>query len=387
MHPLIDPLPPPTIATERVPMSLFRRHLGLPACAELDERLAVLAEKTRDWYRVHGRPWTDARPVSIQRIDRHVIYLSGGLQLQSPLLAEGLERASAEALVVVAATAGEEVDRQVGALWKDERPDEAIFLNAYAIAVVEHLRWQAGDHLRNAYESKGMIVLPHYSPGYEGWDLSDQENLFRIVCGDPLKTSRPLRILPSGGLWPSKSIIAAFGISPDMGMTDRVDDYWTGQSVASETNGKSPPAYSFPKKTLELWRSKRLQITAEHGGRLSAKFRFDGSTCNNMGVALAFDYEVHLARDGNNGYRIEQCSCRPAEGHDGYRSMCAVLDDPERHLESLESYQPFLGRPLQEVLSWRAAVSPAGCLCTRASQDHKWRIVLQTIHFALEDHD
>lgn len=366
-------------------MSLFRRHLGLPACAEFDERLAALADRARDWYRTHGTPWTSAQRVGIRRIDGDVIFLDEGPELRSSMLAEGLARAAAEALVVVAATAGELVDRRVDELWKDERPDEAMFLSAYAIAVVEHLRWQAGDHLRRSYDSRGMTVLPHYSPGYEGWDLADQEKLFRIVCGDPLKATRPLRLLSSGGLWPAKSMIAAYGITADTGLGDRVDGFWTRRAVDSDSDGSEAASYGFPEKTLERWRSQRLRITAQPGGELLAKFRFDGSTCSNMGVALAFDYEVRLTRDGNSGYRIVRCSCRPAEGHEGYRSMCAVLDNPERHMASLESYQPFVGRSLHEVLTWRASVSPAGCLCTRASQDHKWRIVLQTIHYALEN--
>jgi hypothetical protein len=182
-------------------------------------------------------------------------------------------------------------------------------------------------------------------------------------------------------------VIAAFGVTFDTSLGDRVNDYWNSRSVSSNANGSATPAYGFPDRTLQLWRNKRLRITAERGGELLATFRFDGSTCSNMGVALSFDYQVRLARNGSDGYRIVDCSCRPTEGHEGYLSMCAVLDDPERHMESIESYKPFLDRPLHEVLAWQASLSPAGCLCTRASQDHKWRIVLQTIHYALEKHD
>jgi hypothetical protein len=69
---------------------------------------------------------------------------------------------------------------------------------------------------------------------------------------------------------------------------------------------------------------------------------------------------------------------------EGYRSMCAYLDNSERFMAQLQMYGPLVGGLLKDALSWKPQVSPAGCLCTRASQDHKWRIVLQTIHFALE---
>ena len=44
---------------------------------------------------------------------------------------------------------------------------------------------------------------------------------------------------------------------------------------------------------------------------------------------------------------------------------------------------PLLGRPLDEALDWGPRSSPSACLCTQASRNHKWRIVLQTIHYGL----
>ena len=33
--------------------------------------------------------------------------------------------------------------------------------------------------------------------------------------------------------------------------------------------------------------------------------------------------------------------------------------------------------------SWRREPSAAGCYCEAASRDHKWGLVLETIHYAL----
>jgi hypothetical protein len=38
---------------------------------------------------------------------------------------------------------------------------------------------------------------------------------------------------------------------------------------------------------------------------------------------------------------------------------------------------------LNAVLQWQRKPSVAGCYCERASRDHKWGLVLETIHFAL----
>jgi hypothetical protein len=38
---------------------------------------------------------------------------------------------------------------------------------------------------------------------------------------------------------------------------------------------------------------------------------------------------------------------------------------------------------LDTVLSWQREVSAAGCYCDSSSRDHKWGLVLETIHYAL----
>ncbi|MEO2047746.1 MAG: hypothetical protein ABGX16_14370 [Pirellulales bacterium] len=374
----------PSLTVDQVPMVLFRRHVGLPACAELDERLEALFDQAKTWYTRHGQPWTEARQISIQRIVYDVIHLEHQSQLSSALLARGLARAAAYALVVVAVSAGKAVDEHIDLLWKSGRVDEAMFLNAYAIATVEHLRWRVGDQLRRTLNESETTVLPHYSPGYDGWDLTDQSRLFRLFCDQGESDSPPLEILPSGGMIPSKSTLAAFGITQRRDFDKDLDQFWSCPATPASTV-RSSSSYAFPKKALSKWRDKRLRVTAEPNNELLAIFRFDGSTCTNMGLPLAFDYKVRLKREQAGGHRILSSSCEPAEEHLGYQNMCAFLDKPKRYMTLLRAHQPLVGQPLSEVLAWQSPTSPAGCLCTRASQDHKWRIVLQTLHFALED--
>jgi len=365
-------------------MALFRRHLGLPACAELDERLETLVDQAKSWYTRHGEPWTEARQVSVERIVDDVIHLEDQQQLSSALLAEGLAGAEAHALIVVAISAGRAVEQQIDLLWKSGHVDEAMFLNAYAIATVEHLRWRAGDLLRRSLSESGTTVLPHYSPGYDGWDLADQARLYRLFLRHGDSASLPLELLPSGGLIPSKSTLAAFGITHRTDFDEDLDAYWSCRSAPTSTV-RTSSSYAFPEKALAKWRDKRLKVTAEPNNELLARFRFDGSTCANMGLPLAFDYEVRLQPEAAGGHRILSSTCEPAEKHSGYQSMCAFLDKPERYMTQLRAHQPLVGQSLSSALTWQSPTSPAGCLCTRASQDHKWRIVLQSVHYALHD--
>jgi len=381
----LDTFTLPDIAAQPVPMALFRRHVGLPACAELDERLETLFNQSKTWYEQHGEPWIEARQVAIQRIVYDVIHLEGPLQLSSSLLARGLARAHAHSLVVVAVSAGKKVDAQIDELWKSGRVDEAMFLNAYAIATVEHLRWQVGAHLRSTLGAE-TTVLPHYSPGYDGWELADQARLFKLIASNGQSSSMPLELLDSGGLRPSKSTLAAYGITTRTDFDEELEQYWNCRAVPTATI-RTDNNYAFPEKTLVRWREKRLKVIALPENQILATFRFDGSTCTNMGIPLAFDYEVRLKKEEDGGHQILSSTCEPTEDHTGFQSMCAYLDKPERYMSQLRAHRPLEGQPLSNSLTWKSPTSPAGCLCTRASQDHKWRIVLQTLHFALEEHE
>lgn len=387
MHTITDHLTLPDLQLESVPMSLLQRHLGLPACAELDEKLSSLVDQARTTYKQHGEPWGRARLVAIERIEDDTIHLEEERRFVSPFLAGGLRNAKAHAVVATAITAGKQVDSIIDELWRTGRPDEAMFLNAYSIAIVEHLRWKIGDHLRAQFQGGGLTLLPYYSPGYEGWSLSDQEQLFGLLRSQDNGEKMPLELLPSGGLRPNKSTLLINGLTRSVDPQQTNQQYWNSMPMV-EPAGVEAPSYAFPEKTLALWRDKRLTLSGVSEQELHARFRMEGSTCNNMGVPLAFDYDVVLRKESVYGYRIASATCQPAADHQGYQSMCAYLDNAERFMTQLRMHRPLVGGLLTDALNWNPQVSPAGCLCTRAGQDHKWRIVLQTIHYALENgHD
>lgn len=378
----------PDSGTLEVPDVYYRRHLGLPAHAELEDRLVDLTDQSRQWYHDNATPWTTARYIAIEKIEGDVIYLEQGVKLTSPTLAKGLASVDAHALVVVGVTAGEVVEQEISRRWKEDRPDEAMFLNSYAIAAVEHLRWTRGDHLRQTFHEQEMTVLPHYSPGYEGWDLSDQNTLFALLKegGSPISEKGkefPIDILESGCLIPTKSTLAAYGITRRMDL-GKLDDFWLFHPTGPNQKLADQPSYAYPKRTLVRWKEKRLTLLAQADGKLEATFQADGSTCTNMGTPLIFVFRVSLQKKGDD-YEITEVSCTPAENHKGYQSMCAYLSNPDRFMTNLDEYRPLVGKPLSDALTWDASISPAGCLCTRPSQDHKWRIVFQTIHFALQE--
>jgi hypothetical protein len=63
--------------------------------------------------------------------------------------------------------------------------------------------------------------------------------------------------------------------------------------------------------------------------------------------------------------------------------MCRYISDREQLMATIAVERPLQGQPLDEVIRWTRATSPAGCYCEAESRQHKWGLVLETIHYAL----
>lgn len=365
----------------RIPTGLYCRHLGLPSESDLDEASRSLGEKAGNWYRANGRPWTCSRLAALQGIEEDSVRLDDGTLLSSRVLAEGARRSGTHSISILAVSAGAEVDEKIAGLWADDKPDEAMFLNAYAAALTEHLRTLEAEKILKTFSADDMTVLPYYSPGYDGWDLADQAALLTCIsdslCG-------PLEVLPSGGLKPAKSAFAVFAVACTT-LADVPGDYW--QEIYTELSSRSRTpktgsTYAFSEKALAGWKEKRLEIHGD-GDHLHTVFRFDGSTCTNLGLPLLFEYRVELSRQGGDDYQLLGLSCEPHPDDTGHTGMCSYLQDAGAILEKIRVPPALPGNSLGKVLEWDPPVSPAGCLCAQSSRDHKWRIVLQTLHYAL----
>jgi hypothetical protein len=140
--------------------------------------------------------------------------------------------------------------------------------------------------------------------------------------------------------------------------------------------------YTISSKALRKWSQERLQLNILDDRSVSARFRYEGTTCSNLGKRLEYDYHLKLGAAGD-GYRIVEMSCAPAPGDAGHASMCEYLSNARQLEQMIENEKPLLGRPLNEVLAWKRQFSPAGCYCDAISREHKWGLVLEVVHYAL----
>lgn len=180
---------------------------GYPADVEPSPRSNMLLNDAEQWFKETVRPFAILHEVPIQAVEGSRINLTRGT-LDSPLLARRVKRFKARAGVAFALTLGPELDEAVNLLWESEDVDVAYFRDAYATVLVKQLQQNLWHGLSAHYSTE--TILPHYSPGYDGWDLEDQCNLYRAIFPDG---AHPVvEVMESGMILPTKSLLGFFTI-------------------------------------------------------------------------------------------------------------------------------------------------------------------------------
>jgi len=397
----------------------YSRLLGYPAGHVLEGRARELADWARDWYGAHGRPWIYARQADGLELVQQRLRLENE-ELTSRSLHDQLAAARAHGAMLVAVSAGPECEEHARRLWEEGKPDEYFFLEMYGSAVVEHLITATGGRLCAWAEGQGMMVLPHYSPGYPGWEIAEQTRLWQLIRhrGAERLPGR-MEVLDTGMLRPKKSLLAVFGLTrhldqvrhlrhlvpcencslagcqyrraPYRHSRPQIEDVQRLQSRDGEDSKSKiiqfsvlnhQASYSVNPRALRKWSEERLQLKSLPDGSIEARFRYEGTTCSNLGRSLEYDYHLRLSSAGDE-YRIVHAACVPAPGDTGHAAQCEYLNNPDVFMDDVASDQPLFGRPINDVLNWKRQFDPSGCYCSPAGRAHKWGLALEVVHYAL----
>lgn len=404
----------------------YARLLGYPRDYRFEGRALELAQECRSWFDEHGRPWIYGREIPNLALHEGRVCF-GATRLGSERLFEKFAAAQVRRAVIIVVSAGPECEARAGRLWGEEKPDEYFFMEVFGSAATEALVTLAGARLCAWAERAGLAVLPHYSPGYSGWSLADQASLWRLL--EAQRSGRfgipgQVTIRESGMLVPKKSLVALFGLTSkaetapltavaacagcDFPRCDyrRVEYAGAGFAGDSGTSASGPYAavgadgacreiqsgtqsvldrdagYTLNTRALAKWSRERLSLRRFQDGSIEARFRFEGTTCANMGVPLEFEYRLEVGPE-REGYTIRRMECAPSVGDTGHRFMCGYLKDPVGMMKEIAADQPLLGRPLNAVVGWGRPASPSGCYCDAPGRLHKWGLVLEVLRYAL----
>ena len=116
------------------------------------------------------------------RIEDETVCLDEGARLQVGPVLSSLMRES-ECFALFAATAGDSFQQ-----YQDELKKEDDILKIYTADIIGSCIAEAtGDYMENLLEKEieGLRHTARFSPGYCGWHLSGQRELFRLLGGNP----------------------------------------------------------------------------------------------------------------------------------------------------------------------------------------------------------
>jgi hypothetical protein len=101
----------------------YKRLLGFPRAHVMEGLSQERADQARNWYVQNGRPWIYARQVQSLDITNGSILLDG-VPFSSKRLQQSWVQAGADSAVLVAVSAGQELEQQAARAWAEQKPDE-----------------------------------------------------------------------------------------------------------------------------------------------------------------------------------------------------------------------------------------------------------------------
>jgi hypothetical protein len=116
-------------------------------------------------------------------------------------------------------TIGGALEMRVADLWQARELPLAAMLDSVGSGAVESLAEHVNDLLCQQGIARGVRVTNRISPGYGGWDVSEQPRLFGLVSGEPIGVALNAACF----MTPVKTITLLAGAGPHA----RVDHYFS----------------------------------------------------------------------------------------------------------------------------------------------------------------
>lgn len=149
------------------------------------------------------------------------------------------------------------------------------------------------------------------------------------------------------------------------------------------SGNRSSNQYAIAPRALQRWADERLSIQRRPDGGAVYSFLLSGSTCNNMGMPI--EVEMIVTTDGDG--RIESARSYPSADDRGCHLMCAVnsnaTGNATHFFTDVGDCPDVIGQTIEQAAFRDWQVEPSGCFCTPGNRRHKWRNVLQTLHYAI----
>ena len=149
-------------------------------------------------------------------------------------------------------------------------------------------------------------------------------------------------------------------------------------------------AFKYPvaERALKKWGTNNLEILSQTDDAIHYRYIFQGSTCNDGGTV--FKAHLHAVITPFDTAVIQKAWIEiPEEEKIHASKMCAVPgQSPEKadaFYETLGKEASFVGKELDEAVLEEVPQNFAGCFCGQPMINQKWKMVLSTIRYSLNN--
>ncbi len=128
----------------------------------------------------------------------------------------GKHLSGCDRIILLAATAGEEIEQHVTKLFEEGEYNASVLLDAAATAAVEQIADAMEKAMRAQMMREGYVMRWRFSPGYGDWPLEQQPEMMRLTHAEEIG----ITLSESFMLIPRKSITAVIGLIKNTGEKD-----------------------------------------------------------------------------------------------------------------------------------------------------------------------
>lgn len=146
----------------------------------------------------------------IAKLRHDQLYLKSNTVLHSSPLLSLLS--SAKMLAAMVCTMGARLEERVANYFTQDDPLRAVILDGIGNAAVDTLAQEACQFIKHEASSLGYKASSPLSPGMDGWPISEQRQLFRMVPAERIG----VHLTSSAFMVPLKSILMVIGIGLEM---------------------------------------------------------------------------------------------------------------------------------------------------------------------------
>jgi hypothetical protein len=211
-----------SILLENIPLPLDPEAIARHVDGSGDKASPLLLESV-ERLRLSARAWLAPRVlyriVPVESIAEGAVTMTSGHAFVSKKLSTLF--AGAEQLVVAVGTVGEALEDEVARLFTESEYMDAVTLDAIgSVATEEACQYLRYLVCRRFGDGEGLKVGPSLSPGYQYWDLRDQQIIFDLVPAASIGVSLTESFL----MHPRKSESAVIPLGRNLRVTAEEDE-------------------------------------------------------------------------------------------------------------------------------------------------------------------